>query len=326
MDHALAGNAGLAGTSTCPLSAKLVPRCGVLWGAAVNPVFPAESWDSAFAAFAQASGRSLDVAHYYEAGTERFPNRAELARSRRAGGPPLFFFNWKPAPRLTWSQVAAGAVDAHIDAEARRLRQTMTKPFFLAIQHEPEDSVRPEAGSGMTTADYRAMFRHVVLRLRADGVTNAVTVMDYRGSPRWSQEMVAALYPGDDVVDWIGFDPYLLPGAQWDQPFAGALDRRNFARPEWPGFYTWATGAHPSKPLMLAEWGISQRFTDAEVVRRLKQAQLALSTHPALKALIYWDAANNPPVGATRMQRPAVRRAFADLARSSAVTGRAAAR
>ena len=53
------------------------------------------------------------------------------------------------------------------------------------------------------------MYRHVVLRLKADGVTNAIYVMDYMGYSKWGeQSWFNDLYPGDDVVDWIAYDPY----------------------------------------------------------------------------------------------------------------------
>ena len=45
--------------------------------------------------------------------------------------------------------------------------------------------------------------------LRADGVTNAVMVMNYMGFDRWMrQSWFQSMWPGDDVVDWIGLDPY----------------------------------------------------------------------------------------------------------------------
>ena len=77
------------------------------------------------------------------------------------------------------------------------------------MHHEAEDQVRARRGSGYTARDYAAMYRHVVNRLRAGGARNIVTVLVHMAyvqhtSKSWFNDM----YPGDDVVDWIGFDTY----------------------------------------------------------------------------------------------------------------------
>ena len=49
------------------------------------------------------------------------------------------------------------------------------------------------------------MFRYVINRLRADGVTNLVSVMVLMAYMPWiRQSWLDDLYPGDDVVDWVG--------------------------------------------------------------------------------------------------------------------------
>lgn len=316
-------NAAFTAPGRCPLSEQLVPSCGVLWGAAVNPDWGrGQGWEAAFRDFEALTGRPLDVVHRFHVGDELFPTADELARAARPRGASLFFFNWKPAPELTFAEIAAGAVDDRIDRQAAHLQRHVDGPFFLGIHHEPEDRIDPAPGSGDTAADYRAMYRHVVQRLRDRGVGRMVTVMTYRGSPVWSaQPWFEGLYPGDDVVDWIGFDPYVFPHPGWDQAFPAALDRTAGGAPGWPGFYTWATDTHPDKPLMLAEWGISQEFDDAVVLDHLDSVRRTLRTHTALKALVYWDVGAHDAVGRTRMTGDLRRRAFAELATSPEVTG-----
>ena len=93
--------------------------------------------------------------------------------------------------------------------------------MFLTIWHEPEDQV---GGAGSARpADYAAMYRYVVTELRSLGVTNAVFVMNYMGFNGWSN-MVDALYPGNDVVDWIAYDPY---GFKMHTDFGQFLDTAN---------------------------------------------------------------------------------------------------
>nr|BFE67593.1 hypothetical protein GCM10020092_008940 [Actinoplanes digitatis] len=112
----------------------------------------------------------------------------------------------------------------------------------------------------MTAKDYAAMYRHVITRLRANGVTNAVNVIAYMGNEKWmAQSWWKDLYPGDAYVDWIGLDSYVSVekgyyhyGDMGDildrQPTGGGL-----------GWYDWAVKNHPKKPIMVAEWGMYHR-------------------------------------------------------------------
>src|SRR4051794_4455364 len=56
----------------CALSDKLVPSCGVLFGAAANPLGD-ESWDEGLTSFEKTIGRTVDIAHYYNSSPELFP-------------------------------------------------------------------------------------------------------------------------------------------------------------------------------------------------------------------------------------------------------------
>jgi hypothetical protein len=284
------------------VSSILVPSCGVWWGIGANPLH-GESWDQALTDFESTQGRLSDLLHYYHVGATTFPTPLEISRSHDGGLNRLLLENWKPELGRTWAQVAAGdpAVDRAIDNEANYLNTRFTSKFFLTIHHEPEDEVNPNSGSGMTASDYRAMFRHVVARLRADGVTNAVIVVDYMGTAHWgSQSWFNALYPGDDVVDWIAEDPYSTgSGAPWRADFGGMVDRRDTS--SWPGFYTWATTNHPGKPIMLAEWGIFEYNADPSVKAKiLSTVALQIGQFPAIKALVYFNSPNAPK-GDTRV-------------------------
>ena len=164
------------------------------------------------------------------------------------------------------------------------------KKFFLILNHEPEDDVRPRAGSGMTAKDFSASFRHVIQRLRAKGVTNVVSVVAYMGNEKWmAQSWWKDLYPGDDVVDWIGLDSYVSAEQNYYHHglFADLVDRR---APGGDGFYDWATRNHKGKPMMLAEWGVYHRV--GRVVDKSAQFDSVLPTlaqRPAIKAIVYFD-------------------------------------
>jgi hypothetical protein len=275
----------------CTVSRLLVPSCGVWWGIGPNPL-GSESWDQSLTDFENQQGRLSDVLHYYHVGAGLFPSAHEIARSHEGGETRLLMENWKPELGNTWAQVAAGvpAVDNEIDNEAAYLKSHFTTKFFLSVHHEPEDEVVPTPGSGYTAADYAAMYRHVVTRLKADGVTNAVFVMDYMGYSKWGeQSWFSSLYPGDDVVDWIAYDPY----STGNGTFASMVNATDGAR--WPGFYTWATSAHPGKPLMLGEWGVTEAANNPNGKANFFNTMPAMETaFPAIKAVLYWNASSYP--------------------------------
>ncbi|MDW3214192.1 MAG: hypothetical protein R8G01_09365 [Ilumatobacteraceae bacterium] len=140
-----------------------------------------------------------------------------------------------------------------------------------------------DSTAGMTADDYVDMYRHVVGKLRSAGVNNVVYVMNYMGFERWAP-IVDALYPGDDVVDWIAYDPYAF---ERHTTFAHMLNDPNDAG--WPGFYEWATAKMPGTPIMLAEWGFDLA-TNSRAADIVREAPDTLRTQfPAIKALVYWN-------------------------------------
>jgi hypothetical protein len=275
---------------TCTVGPKLVPSCDVLWGAAAGGFSPTPR-DEALRAWEASSGRTATIYHGYHRGDEAFPTPAEIAMAHDPVHPRLLLLNWRVDLGTTWARVAAGVENARIDREAARLR-AFGDPFFLVLHHEPENDVIPRAGSGMTAKDFAAMYRYVVLRLRADGVTTAVTVLAYMNYERWyAQPWWPDLYPGDDVVDWLGLDTYLDadPDGFHSGDFISMLLRGVTSR--FPGFYPWATTRHPGKPLMLAEWGVYGRAVDKP--RAFATVLPALARLPAIKAMVYFDTAHD---------------------------------
>ena len=291
------GHAPTAATAPgCGLSTRLVPGCGLLWGVAPGAYTGAPA-SRALRQFEAKTGRPADVLHVYHRGDERFPTADEVAAAHDAGRRRILLVNWKVAWGTTWASVAAGGQDARIDRLADHLLAHFTERFFLALHHEPENEVNPAPGSGQTAGDYAAMFRHTVRRLRARGVTNAVFVLVYMAYEQWCvQPWFADLWPGDDVVDWVGFDPYLFarPGGYGHGDFGYLVDRTSDPK-RWPGFYTWATRLHGNKPLMVAEWGVFEYPSDpARKAWIFSTVAPQLRRYPAIRALVYFDSPAAP--------------------------------
>jgi glycosyl hydrolase family 26 len=288
----------------CSVSKILVPSCGAWFGVAPHAL-TTEARRPALASFEATVGDKVDVMHVYHTDGQLFPTSDELAMARDPNHRRLLFVNWKPSTSRSWAQVAAGdpTVDAQIDKLAAHLKSTFTERFFLAVYHEPENDVNTAAGSGHTASDYRAMYRHVVQRLRNDGVQNAVTVMVYMGAPKWgAQAWFDSLYPGDDVVDWLGYDPYASaqPGAHGGDVADMVNRRAPNLYANWPGFYAWAEREVPGKPIALGEWGIAE-WSGAPNGKAdfLRSVPTNIAKFPRIKAMLYFDSAK-AHVGDTR--------------------------
>ncbi|KUL25141.1 glycoside hydrolase family 26 protein [Actinoplanes awajinensis] len=281
--------AAQAADAGCVTGAKLVPTCGVLWGGAAGG-FTSAPRDQALKAWEKASGRTASIFHQYHKGNEVFPTKAEIAMTNDPASPRVLLENWKIAYGTTWAAVAKGQQDKRIDAFAARAK-AYGKKFFLVLNHEPENDVVARAGSGMEAKDFAAMYRHTILRLRGQGVTNVVNVMAYMGNEKWmAQSWWSTLYPGDDVVDWVGLDSYVSveKGYYHFGDFSALLDRK--AKGGSLGFYDWAVSKHGTKPLMIAEWGAYHRVgkkADKSAVYNSVLAQLA--KRPAIKAIVHFD-------------------------------------
>jgi beta-mannanase len=279
-----------AAKTACVTDAKLVPSCNVLWGAAAGG-FTGKPRDLELKNWEKLSGRTATIFHTYHKGDEKFPTASEIAMTSDPAHPRVLLMNWRVEYGSNWRNVAAGKLDRRIDTFAARVRSTYAnKKFFLILNHEPEDDVRPAARSGMTAKDFAASFRHVVTRLRAQGVNNMVSVVAYMGNEKWmAQSWWKDLYPGDDVVDWIGLDSYVSaePGYYHHGLFGDLVNRR---APGGAGFYDWAVRNHKGKPIMMAEWGAYHRINRVfDKSAQYNSVLPELAKRPAIKAIVYFD-------------------------------------
>ena len=271
--------------SGCTVSGLLVPSCGIWFGASTPSRSNGYDYERGLTEYEAVAQNTPDILHFYKSGPVKFPTASEVAMTRRPSTQrSLLLYNWKPSSKYTWRQVADGAADAEIATIAAGIKAFPNK-LFLNIYHEPEDNVKPAAGSGMTAVDYAAMYRHVVTELRGAGVGNAVFVWNLMGFSGWRKYM-DDLYPGDAYVDWMAFDPYMR-----DDTFSGLIDLvdRNRTDIGWPGLYSWATAKAPGKPIMFAEWGVDVSSNSDPVSKiRVDGADLA-RRFPMLKAIVYWN-------------------------------------
>ena len=281
----------------CRTGARLVPTCGILWGVAPGAKTEARG-RQALQRFERKTGRHQAIFHAYHRGVRQvFPTEQEIAISREPGRRRILLLNWKPET-TTWARIARGdrRTDAFLDRLAAHLRKNYRERFFFAIHHEAEDQVRERPGSGYTARDYAAMFRHVVKRLRARGANNVVTVLVHMAYvPHTTKSWFSQMYPGDDVVDWVGFDTYSYSDPGYGH---GGLDellnRRSASKPHWPGFYNWVRARHPGKPLMVAEWGVwYSKRNPGHKARFYREVGRDIGRFPGIKAMVHFETPHN---------------------------------
>jgi hypothetical protein len=273
------GTGGGTGTGAggCGVTVKLVPTCsGALWGMAlsVNQVSGLE----------QKVGRPLTVVKEYEDFTSAFPSAAE--QQLMNSGHTLHFAwtaklwsNQKATP--SWKDIAAGKDDASvIIPEAKRLAGINT-PFFIDWDHEMDGKTRASWG---TPADYVAAYRHIHAVFDQYGVDKAVWAWVPTGW-KGNYNKVAAYYPGNDVVDWIGWDPYNGSVNGWQTPQQVFQTFYDFVNNGGLG-----AGAE-SKPKMLGEYGsVADPNNSGRRAQWLEQVPAAVKAMPQLRAVEYWNA------------------------------------
>lgn len=265
----------------CGLTAKLVPTCsGALWGMADST--------SNVSSVEQKIGRPLTVVKEYHdfsgQGTAgQFPTAAE---QQLMDSGHILHFAWtaklwsNKKARPSWKDIAAGKYDSSVVVpEAKRLAAVST-PFFIDWDHEMDGRTRSTWG---TPAQYVAAYRHIHAVFAANGVTRAVWAWVPTGySGNWKK--VASYYPGNDVVDWIGWDPYNGSVKNWVSP-----------QVVFSSFYDWLEqgnlgSAAAAKPRMLGEYGsVADPNNAGRRAQWLSQVPAAISALPQLRAVEYWN-------------------------------------
>jgi beta-mannanase len=237
-------------------------------------------------------------------GQQSFP-RANLEIITHYGAVPLVYWSpWdKPyeqntgIDRFNLTAILAGKWNAYIDNWADQAKD-FGKPMLVAWGLEMNGTWFPWSGEFygrekvIATVNgkkifagpdyYKKAYRYVVDRVRARGVRNIQWVF-HVNSYSYPQEMwnqIVEYYPGPDYVDWIGMSAY---GMQFkDDPWVKVEDAF-----EYP--YQDIAALDPSKPLMLAEWGIGEFPHDGNKGEWVKNAFSEIKNKcTRVKAIVFW--------------------------------------
>lgn len=240
-------------------------------------------------------GRQLDAVHTYLTASNSTLGVANYYFASRG---TLNVVNWKPAN--VWADAGGGnaSINSKIDSMAASIKTVAPQKIMLTIFHEPENDVSPggspSCGSGYeykgtagTTAQYVQMWQNVRNRFDAAGVTNVIWAMNYMGFDRHNC-MVKEIWPGNALVDWVLWDPYMATSGQ---TFSSVVS-------PFYNFLTSQTDAghnFTSKPWGLNEWGAFTSVTNQNDVYRLyAEAKQAVENgqFPKLKMYSIFDTYN----------------------------------
>src|ERR671913_448400 len=241
----------------------MAPNSGALWGTSKFD----RSWEAQM-------GRRFDIVHFYHQWSQNFPTAEERALAAEGR---LLLINWKSPG--SWPAVANGSQDAQITTTANRLKAFGDK-LFLAFHHEPENDI----GAAGQPADYARAFRRVVDVFNRVGADNVIFVWNMMGFVGGHGDIYPTLYPGDQYVDWIAYDPYNWYGCKAGHKV------RTFAEITKP-FYDWTAANAPGKPLMLAEYGLREQPAGSpSKAAWLRDSLVQLkTTRTRIKALVYFN-------------------------------------
>ena len=245
------------------LASSLVPPPGkAWWGAYVGGV-------SGVPAFESLTGRKTAIIREYSYWTagQTWPSRGDRQLCAPGTGRHLLLsqeLRYPGGGYATCAEVTSGAFDKQITAEARQFA-AWGQPFWYVFVHEM-DTLWKRTHLYSHPAEYAAAYRHVRTLWQEAGAVNAEwtwCVTGWKGNfPNYH-----ALYPGNDVVDWIGWDPYEWDHSPWMPPAVN-----------WDVFPTWLRAQDvidPAKPKILCETGVD----------------VARWTTPPHSAADWWNAA-----------------------------------
>lgn len=252
--------------------------------------------------FEEETGRSLAIiasSSYW--GEQRFPRRNMDIISRHGSIPLVFWSPWDrpyqqdhPPDQFSLQSILDGKWDAYIDQWADAAK-AFGHPMLVAWGIEMNGTWFPWSGyrngadqplgNGLFAGPetYKKAYRYVVDRVRARGAKNILWVfhVNNQNAPPDPWNTMAAYYPGDGYVDWLGLSAY---GAQFP------TDPWFTVESTFQQGYNELAAISPNKPIMLAEWGIGEfpgiGPKDKWIVDAVEYMKARM---PRLKAAVVWN-------------------------------------
>jgi mannan endo-1,4-beta-mannosidase len=245
----------LCGCETLPVSRSAIPdrvKAGNYTGTAIGAYVDGLG---NLAAFQASIGKNLAVVLWYVPWTEPFP-AADAATVNANGSVPLI--TWEPAiagHAGTLEAIAAGSYEAYVRSFLQAAKD-WGRPVLLRFAHEmngnwyPWDGVHNGGTEG--AARYKRAWKYIYNVRESVGAGNVSLVWCPNNTDQpgdlWNN--LAAYFPGDQYVDWVGMDGYNWGGTAWQSFDAVFSDA-----------YSVLT-ALSAKPLMIGEFACAEEGGD----------------------------------------------------------------
>jgi len=273
----------------CAVSDKLVPSCGALLGVSVDPAGGAD-----VTTLERTMKRKFDLVYEFHGIDKPLPARDEAEMV--AGGRILHVnieakeFDKPDKPEVSWARITAGEFDAALREQATGLG-ALKSPVMVTFDHEVDSAKR--VGKRGTAAEFVAAWRHIHKVYADAGARNIVWVWVVTGFEK-NLATVPSVYPGNEYVDWLSWDPYNFAGCQ-----SGTIKPKqwkSFAETVQP-FYDWLqnegarAGIDKNKPYLLSEFGtVADPDDPSAAARWYAEIPAALEKFPQIKALQLWNS------------------------------------
>lgn len=235
-------------------------------------------------------------------GEQTFPAHNLEIIWRHHSIPLVFWSPWdkpylqKRGPdRFSLTEIIKGTWDNYIDRWGDGAK-AFGKPMIVSFANEMNGDWFPWSGvlyGGKTrvpgtTKEYlgpetfKQAYRHIVDRVRARGATNIEWMFHTNNysEPNEGWNYPAAYYPGSSYVDWLGMSIYGQQVGEGDwSPIEPLIT--------WP--YEDLCKVDPSKPLMVAEWGVGEFPDEGNKASFIRDGlRLLLQQYPRIKGAVYW--------------------------------------
>ena len=248
------------------LCSVLCVLCSVIWAEPKREVFVGVFREGApknmnyILQFEKQVGKRPAMIMWYQDWAQEFPKDDAMNVVNYGAVPHIVWepWYWSDHNKVKLRDIVAGKWDNYIRSWAQAVR-AFAYPIFLRVGHEFNIEGYPW---GVVNNDkdpeiYIKAFRRVVDIFRSEGAGNAKFVwapMNYSfPSEAWNDWTTA--YPGDNYVDWVGFDGYNWGTTQswsdWQVLKYLFRDQVRLARKLWP-----------TKPIMIAEFASADQGGD----------------------------------------------------------------
>jgi hypothetical protein len=271
-----------------------IPKQGAYTGAYIDAGATEDEVDIAkLVAFEKLVGKPQAIIGFSNFwGKKEFPAK-QVSEIQKYGAIPLIY--WAPwdepyevhqsQPKISLSKISSGEFDDYLRKWFRKSKEFDT-PILVAWGLEMNGDWFPWSGvnygKSKGPTQFIEAYRHIVDLAREEKATHLQWVFhaNHFSSPEKDWNRIAAYYPGDSYADWLGISAYgmQLSKDNWEE-------FRNMTEDPIQEL----SKLHPTKPIMLAEWGVGEFPKKGSKADFIRDGFIQMEKeYPRIKAAIYW--------------------------------------